>query len=209
MKEGNEMTCAKCFRVRIRGPPERALVNPANSIQAFRPNQSLEKDTVMAKKKINESWTHIASVHACDRYMHHMPERRGVYYDPEHECLVVFSNNPYSQPHEEKRLEELAELRKQLPLRGWKELGFSYYPPDGEVAHYSYAMVVDAPGSELQALTDIYKSALAQAFGYPVMYSTDPEDIQEFVDRLSQNPPKLADFTKQKPAKAKRASKGK
>jgi hypothetical protein len=162
----------------------------------------------MATKTAIENWTHIANTHAGNCFMRNFSARRGVYYDPEHKCLILFSNNPYSEP--QGRVDELEEVRTRIAVRGWKELGFGSYPPDGEDAHYSYAMVVDAQESDQKALTDLYKDALAHAFkGDPVLFTTDTKDIEEFVERLSQDPPKPEASTKQKPAKAKRASKRK
>lgn len=142
----------------------------------------------MAKKSPAENWTHIANNHAGDCFINYFLVRRGVYYDKRHRCIVIFSNNPYRE--NQWRLDELSAIRAALSARGLNELSIGFYPPDGDDARYTYAMLVDAPESQLLTLADLQTKAIEDVFrDLPVLHQTDPKEADALLERLSKQMP--------------------
>jgi len=98
-----------------------------------------------------------ASICAADASENHFESRRGIYpmtlWDSVSfgGVLCIYNNNPYSAGSHF-REEETARIRAWLHEQKIEELGYATYPPDGEEAGYTYAMLIRADQDKQDAI---------------------------------------------------------
>jgi hypothetical protein len=117
-------------------------------------------------KKSDRDWDAFAFECALDAHENHFPDRRGVWHITDWDVLVVYNNNPYcGDPTARDR--ETNVIRERLAANGIKELAYATYPPEGkESAGYTYAMVLDARGDQMdwviETVQEVTKETMMQ-----------------------------------------------
>jgi hypothetical protein len=77
--------------------------------------------------------------------------------------LCIYDNNPYSAGPQY-REEQLCRFRQRLDQRGYKEVGFGIWPPEGEEsAGYTFALLIDDWTPEMQEeVSKMYQEVVGQ-----------------------------------------------
>jgi transcriptional regulator with XRE-family HTH domain len=141
------------------------LVSTIEMVPRPSPRGRRRKETNMTVKskptKVN--YESIALAFARDANENNFSSRRGVL-PIEGGLVCIYNNNPYNDPQVRER--ETAQFRRWLRSQGIKELAYATYPPTGEDAGYTYAMILraeeEAVGPVAKAMNDIVAKSMAR-----------------------------------------------
>jgi hypothetical protein len=103
-------------------------------------------------------WGRLATNAAMDASENNFESRRGLYV-VEGVGIVYYDNNPFKLPREKDPREDLiAEFRAFLKRSGLREKASAYWPVSGEDKDYTFAMVIQAEESMLDAVRVAFHS---------------------------------------------------
>lgn len=159
---------------RVRGYANRGVLPTVVEADAFFPKRLLREEVLELKffggvqggqpvrrpRRKKTDWTRFAAACAKDAHENHFPVRRGTWYLEDPGVVVLFNNNPYQERYASLRDEELAVFRRELVVKGIRELGYATYPADG----YTYAMVLEAGPAQVELLTKLMDDIFLQVW---------------------------------------------
>jgi hypothetical protein len=104
----------------------------------------------------------LALLAAADAHGNHFEKSRGVWAAEDiPSTVVLFNNTPYAaDPAARER--ETARIRARLRAEGIKELAYATYPPEGEGAGHTYAMVLRADEGQRERLVQLVMEETAK-----------------------------------------------